>query len=284
MSVPEQVPTMPDPDQVPAGVDPTTPSTARLYDYYLGGTNNFEVDRESGERLRASLPELADAAWANRGFHGRAAVWMAEQQGIRQFIDIGPGLPTQNNTHQAVHRVNPEARIAYVDVDPMVAAYSRLLLEGDGTTTLITADLRDIDTVLNHPELRRMIDFSQPVGVLMTAVMHFIEDDADPWGMVAQYMSALPAGSYLALSHATFDKLPPRAVQTIDEIYQHASSRIWLRSRKDIERFFEGLEMVAPYGGASPGLTFVGSWGAEDPEQADSDGSRVLCCAVARRP
>jgi len=283
MPVPEQAPTMPDPDQVPAGVDPTTPSTARLYDYYLGGSNNFEVDRTAGERLRASLPELADAAWANRGFHGRAAVWMAEVQGIRQFIDIGPGLPTQNNTHQAVHRVNPEARIVYVDVDPLVAAYSQLLLERDGTTTLITADLREVDTVLSHPELRRMIDFSQPVGVLMTAVMHFIEDAADPWGMVARYMSAMPAGSYLALSHATFDKLPPRAVQTIDEIYQNASSRIWLRSRKDIERFFSDLEMVPPYAGASPGLTFVGSWGAEDPEQADSDGSRVLCCAVGRR-
>jgi S-adenosyl methyltransferase len=284
MSVPEQVPTIPDPDQVPAGVDPTTPSPARLYDYYLGGTTNFEVDRQAGERLRDSLPELADAAWANRGFHGRAAVWMAEEKGIRQFIDIGPGLPTQNNTHQAVHRVNPEARIVYVDVDPLVAAYSPLLLEGDGTTTLITADLREVDTVVNHPELRRLIDFSQPVGVLMTAVMHFIEDEADPWGMVTQYMSAMPAGSYLALSHATYDKLPPRAVQTIDEIYKHATTRIWLRSREDIERFFSGLEMVPPYANASPGLTFVGSWGAEDPEQADSDGSRVLCCAVARRP
>lgn len=288
MPVPEQaaaeIPAAPEPDQVPAGVDPTTPSPARLYDYYLGGTTNFEADRQAGERLRESLPELADAAWANRGFHGRAAVWMAEEVGIRQFLDIGPGLPTQNNTHQAVHRVSAEARIVYVDIDPLVAAYGELLLAGDGTTTLITADLRDADAVLAHPELRRMIDFSQPVGVLMTAVMHFIEDSDDPWGMVARYMSAMPPGSYLALSHATFDKLPPRAVQTIDDIYKNATSRIWLRSRKDIERFFSGLEMVPPYAGASPGLTFVGSWGAEDPEQADSDGSRVLCCAVARRP
>ena len=111
MSVPEQaaaeIPAAPEPDQVPAGVDPTMPSPARLYDYYLGGTTNFEADRQAGERLRESLPELADAAWANRGFHGRAAVWMAEELGIRQFLDIGPGLPTQNNTHQAVHRVAP---------------------------------------------------------------------------------------------------------------------------------------------------------------------------------
>ncbi len=134
----------------------------------------------------------------------------------------------------------------YVDIDPMVAAYGELLLAGDGTTTLITADLRDADAVLAHPELRRMIDFSQPVGVLMTAVMHFVEDSDDPWGLVAQYMGAMPPGSYLALSHATYDKLPPRAVQTIDDIYKNATSRIWLRSRKDIERFFDGLELVPP--------------------------------------
>jgi len=165
MPVPEQaaaeIPAAPEPDQVPAGVDPTTPSPARLYDYYLGGTTNFEADRQAGERLRESLPELADAAWANRGFHGRAAVWMAEELGIRQFLDIGPGLPTQNNTHQAVHRVSPEARIVYVDIDPLVAAYGELLLAGDGTTTLITADLRDADAVLAHPDLH---DRLQPAG------------------------------------------------------------------------------------------------------------------------
>jgi hypothetical protein len=275
---------MPDPEQVPPGVDPDTPSPARLYDYYLGGTLNFEADRRAAEQLRQQLPELADAAWANRGFHGRAAVWMAEERGIRQFLDIGPGLPTQNNTHQAVHRVAPDARVAYVDVDPLVAAYSAALLAGDGTTTVITADLRDVDTVLAHRDLRRLIDVSQPVGVLMTAVMHFIEDEADPWGMVSRYMTAMPPGSYLALSHATYDKLPPQAVQAIDEVYSHATSAIYLRSRKEIDRFFEGLELVPPYAGAEPGVTFVGSWGAEDLEQADSDGSRVLCCAVARRP
>jgi hypothetical protein len=275
---------MPDAEQVPAGVDPTRPSPARLYDYYLGGTHNYEVDRQAGEQLRSQLPELADAAWANRGFHGRAAVWMTAEQGIRQFIDIGPGLPTQNNTHQAVRNVAPDARVVYVDVDPLVAAYGAALLTDDGATTVITADLRDPGSVLAHPDLHRLIDFDQPVGVLMTAVMHFVADEEDPWGLVAQYLTGTAPGSYLALSHATYEKLPPRAVQAIEEVYTHATNAIYLRSLAEIERFFDGLELVPPHAGVGPGLSYVGSWGAEDPEQADSDGSRVLSCGVARRP
>jgi hypothetical protein len=273
-----------DAEQIPAGVDATRPSPARLYDYYLGGTNNFEVDRRAAEQIRKQLPELADAAWANRGFHGRAAVWMAIEQGIRQFIDIGSGLPTQNNTHQAVHNVAPDGRVVYVDVDPMVAAHGAALLAHDGTTAFLTADLRDVPGVLADPELRRLIDFDQPVGVLMTAVLHFVEDDADPWGLVAQYMTATAPGSYLALSHATYERLPPRSVQAAEEVYARATSDIHLRSSADIERFFDGLELTAPHAGAEPGLAYVGSWGAEDPEQADSDGSRIFYCGVARRP
>jgi hypothetical protein len=273
---------MPDAQQVPAGIDPTRPSPARLYDYYLGGTNNYEVDRQAAEQLRKQLPELADAAWANRGFHGRAAAWMASEKGISQFIDIGSGLPTQNNTHQVVHPLTPTARVLYVDVDPIVATYSVDLLADDSRMALITADLRDPDAVLGHPEVRRLIDFEQPVGVLMTAVMHFVSDEEDPWGLVTRYMAATAPGSYLALSHATYEKLPPLAVQAILEAYSRATSNIFLRSRAEIERFFGGLELLPPHGGAEPGLTFVGSWGAEDPAAADSDGSRVLCCGVAR--
>jgi hypothetical protein len=200
---------MSDADVVPDGVDPTRPSPARLYDYYLGGTHNYEVDRQAAEQMRAVMPELGDAAWANRGFHGRAAVWMAAEHGIRQFIDLGSGLPTQNNTHQAVARVTPEARVVYVDNDPIVAAYGTPLLAGDGSTALITADLRDPDGVLEHPEVRRLIDFAEPVGVLMTAVLHFVADGSDPWGLVRRYMAATAPGSYLALSQVTSDNMPP---------------------------------------------------------------------------
>jgi hypothetical protein len=239
-----------EPEHVPAGVDPTRPSTARLYDYYLGGTNNFEIDRQAGEHLRAQLPELADAAWANRGFHGRAAAWMATEQGIRQFLDIGSGLPTQNNTHEVVHALVPTARIVYVDVDPMVGMLSRDLLAGDERAAVVVADVRDPQDVLNHPDVRRLIDFSQPVGVLMTAVMHFVADSEDPWGTVAAYMAQTAPGSYLALSHATYEKLPPQAVQAMNEVYERATSKIYLRSATDITRFFDGLALVPPYEGA----------------------------------
>src|SRR5260221_8922732 len=150
---------------VPHGVDPTRPSAARLYDYYLGGTTNFAVDRAVGERLKADVPDLIDAVWANRGFHGRAAVWLA-RQGIRQFVDIGSGLPTQNNTHEAVHRVAPEARVVYVDNDPMVAAHADALLAEDGTTAVITAALPDPGARLGHPRRLALIDLADPAGGL----------------------------------------------------------------------------------------------------------------------
>ena len=270
-------------EQVPPGVDSKTPTPARLYDYYLGGTNNFAADREAAEKLRVSLPELTDAAWANRGFHHRAARWMAAEHGIRQFIDLGSGLPTQGNTHEAVSQVAPEVRVVYVDHDPMVLAHATALLTGTNSTKVIKADLRDPDTVLGNPVLGAVIDPAQPAGLLMTAVLHFVADGSDPWGLVARYMSQLAPGSYVALSNATADRLPPSAVQAMYDTYARATEKIYLRSKADFERMFAGLELVVPFDGAAPGITFVGKWGAEDPSAADSDGSRVLYCGVARR-
>jgi hypothetical protein len=269
-------------EQAPPGVDPTRPSPARLYDYYLGGTTNFAVDRAAAEHLKVAAPDLIDAVWANRGFHGRAAVWLADR-GIRQFIDIGSGLPTQNNTHEAVHKVAPEARVVYVDYDPMVAAHADGLLADDGTTTLITADLRNPDALLAHPALVGLINLAQPVGVLLTSVIHFVPDEMDPWGLVARYMAAVAPGSYLVLSHATYDNMPPRAVQAGLDTYAKSTDPVYLRPKAAVERFFEGLELVAPYTGADPAVTYVGVWGAEDPVAADSDGSRGYYCGVARR-
>src|SRR5215472_18602980 len=261
---------VPDPP-VPPGVDPAKPSPARLYDYYLGGHNNFEVDRKAAEALRQSLPALSDAAWANRGFHQRAATWLATEGGLRQFIDIGSGLPTVGNTHQVVQRIDPAVRVVYADIDPMVAAQSGPLLAGAPNVTLITADLRDPRALLSHPGVRSMIDFSEPAGLLMTAVMHFVADESDPWGLVGRYVGALASGSYLALSHAMV------------ETYANATERLVLRPKAEVARFFAGQELVPPYAGAE-GLTFVGQWGAVDPASADSDGSRVSYCGVAKRP
>ncbi len=274
---------MPENAPVPPGVDPTTPSPARIYDYVLGGTHNFPVDREAAERIRARSPDLADAAWVNRAFHQRAARWMAAQQAIDQFIDIGSGLPTQSNTHGVVQKVIPDARVAYVDNDPMVAAYAGELLSDDGTTAVISADLRDVDAVLSDPALRALIDLERPAGLLMTAVLQFVGDEADPWDLVARYTGALAPGSYLALSHVTYEGLPPRLVEEGVNVYAQAQG-IHPRSREQIERFFAGLEIVPPYPGAEPAITHIGLWGAEAPEQADSDGSHWWFGGVARRP
>lgn len=269
--------------QAPGGVDLSKPSPARLYDYYLGGEHNFPVDREAAERIKALMPELSDAAWANRGFHQRAAGWMAAQ-GVRQFVDVGSGLPTRGNTHEVVRGAQPGARVVYVDVDPMVAVHAAELLSADGDTAVVTRDLRDPDGVLGDPGLRALIDFSEPAGLLMTAVMHFVAPAEDPWGLVRQYVGALAPGSYLALSHVTADGLPSRTVQVGREVYERSTERIFLRPMAQVERFFDGLDLVAPHERAEPGLCYVGEWGAEEPALADSDGSRVLYCGVARRP
>jgi hypothetical protein len=272
----------PEAERVPPGVDASVPSTARLYDYYLGGTSNFRVDRLAAEHMRTLMPELSDAAWANRGFHQRAARWMAER-GIRQFIDIGSGLPTSGNTHEAVHRASPGARVLYVDNDPMVAAHARDLLAAGGTTRFIQGDVRDPASILDDPQARELLEPGEPVGFLMTAVLHFVPDDLDPWGLVGRYLAAVAPGSYLALSHATMDQIPPRMVAAALEMYQRAAHPLYPRTRADVERFFGGLELVPAQPGGDASVGFVGAWGAEDPAAADSDGSHALYAGVARR-
>jgi hypothetical protein len=255
-----------------------------LYDYYLGGKNNFEVDRAMAERLRRQMPELSDAAWANRGFHQRAAYWLAEEQGIRQFIDLGAGLPTQGNTHQVVQAVAADARVVYVDNDPMVHAHATDLLVGIPGTAFILADLTDPGMVLNDTTVAEFIDFGKPVGVLMTWVLHFVPDEADPWGLVQRYVAGLASGSYLVISHGTGDHKPPRALRSALTEYRRAGEQGFVRTYAEVERFFEGLQLESPYPGESPRLAFAGEWAAEDPALADSDGSRWSYCGVARCP
>ena len=267
-----------------AGVDLSVPNVARIYDYILGGKIHFQADRDVAHRMRMLMPEVADAAWANRGFLQRAVRWMAAEGGIRQFIDIGAGLPTQNNTHDAAQSVAPDARVVYVDHDPMVRRHAEHLLADASGTKVIVGDLRNPGAILEDKELTELIDFAQPVGLVLVAVLHFIGDDLDPWGLVARYVSALAPGSYLALSHVSADRKPTRVVQTIDDLYSRATEQVYMRSRAEVERFFDGLELVPPYAGAKAAVTFVGEWGAEDPHFADSDGSRWSYCGVAKRP
>jgi S-adenosyl methyltransferase len=268
--------------QLPPEVDVARPSAARIYDFMLGGCNNFPVDRAAAERLREVVPEFREIAWANRGFHQRAARWIASR-GVGQFLDLGSGLPTVGNTHEVVREVRPTARVVYVDFDPLVAACA-VALHGDDGAAFIQADLRDPAPLLGHPALRKLIDFAKPVGLLMTAVLHFVADGSDPWALVRSYLGQLAPGSYLALSHATADRIPPAAAARWQEVYADALVQLRLRSRDAIGQFFTGLDVVAPYQGAEPGLSHLGLWGCEDPVLADSDASRWGYCGVARQP
>jgi hypothetical protein len=268
--------------QVPPGIDPSKPSVARIYDNLLGGVNNFEADRAAADLMRSRAPELVDAAFANRGFHQRAAKWIAEQ-GVRQFIDLGSGLPTVGNTHEVVRKVHPDARVVYVDIDPMVRLHSERLLAGDEGVAVIVADLKQPDAVLDSEAVRALIDFREPAAVMMTAVLHFVSHAEDPVGIVARYVSPLQAGSYLALSHTTGDQKPPQAVEAMNEAGRRSAGGNYLRSRDQVRELFGTLEIVSPYEGAPPDLTWVGLWGCEDPTVADSEGSRWLYCAVAAK-
>ena len=270
--------------QVPQGADPSRPSPARMYDCYLGGTANFPADRDAVDRIVELVPEIRDAAWANRGFLQRAVRWMAER-GIRQFIDLGAGLPTQRCTHEVAQEVVPGAVVVYTDSDPGVIAHGRQILAGVPGTAVIEADFRQPEDLLGHPDTRRLIDFAEPTGLLIVAVTQFIADADDPWSLVARYLGALAPGSYLALSAPTADRMVARKVDRILDVY--ATSTIPLnipRPRAEIERFFTGLQIVPPYAGAAAELTSAGLWDCEDPEAAESDGSRSFFVAVARKP
>ena len=267
----------------PEGVDPARPAPARIYDFLLGGDSHFEADRDAAKRILTLAPEIRDCAWANRGFHQRAAKWIAEQ-GIRQFMDIGSGLPTVGNTHEVVQAVDRACRVVYVDNDPMVRDLARELLADPSLVRVAEGDLRDPEALLRHPDVRALIDFSQPVGLLMTAVVHFVSDESDPHKLVARLVSELAPGIYLSLSHLTSDRKPERTVAAFCRVFRDATEQMHFRSREEIAAMFAGLSLVPPRPEAAGGrLCFAGDWGADDPALADSEGSRWLYCGVGRR-
>ncbi len=261
-------------------VDTSRPSAARIYDFMLGGCHNFPVDREAAAKVTDAVPEIGEIAWANRGFHQRAARWIAEA-GLSQFLDIGCGLFTVGNTHEVVREVRPDARVVYVDFDPLVTQQAAVL-RGDPDAAFIQADLRDPAPLITGSRLGTLIDLSRPVGLVLTAVMHFVADGSDPWRLAQAYLDQLAPGSYVALSHATSDGVPPIAVQRWQEVYADAPVQFHPRSRNAISRFFDGLDLEPPYQGALAEVAHLGLWGCEDPRLADSDSSRWGYCGVAR--
>jgi hypothetical protein len=224
-----------------------TPTPARMYDYFLGGRDNYAVDRDAAEKVVEAVgPAIAyDAVWENRRFLQRAVRWLAEQ-GVDQFIDIGTGLPTQGNVHEIAQQVIPDARVAYIDNDPVVLAHGRALLADSLTTTVITADMRDPTTILTHPDLTALIDLGRPVAVLFLAVLHFLPDSDDPTGIVATVRQAMAPGSYLAISHNTSDGQDSDIITHIENVYQAATSPMIFRPHHEIERMFDGFDLIPP--------------------------------------
>ncbi|MGW4498819.1 SAM-dependent methyltransferase [Micromonospora sp. NPDC004336] len=264
-------------------IDTSVAHPARRYNYWLGGKDNFQADRDSGDAVAAAFPTIRTAALENRRFLQRAVRHLAREAGIRQFLDIGTGIPTADNTHEVAQAVAPETRVVYVDNDPIVLAHARALLSSSpqGATAYIDADLRDPEKILAHPDLLRTIDLSRPVALMLVAILHFVPDGDDPYAVVARLLDALPPGSYLAASHATHDHLPPEIAREAKAAGRGGGPHgvINLRSRAEFVRFFDGLEVV------EPGVTSVAEWRADDaPQPRPSVAEVSMYGAVARKP
>jgi SAM-dependent methyltransferase len=255
-------------------MDALTPSIARVYDYMLGGKDHYAVDRELGEQLNANAPASPWIAQQNRQFLGRAVRYCAEQ-GIRQFLDLGSGLPTQDNVHEVVQRVDPGCRVVYVDIDSVAVVHAQALLAGGTGVAAIRGDLRKPAEILANEEVRRLIDFSRPMVVLMVGILHFIDDGDDPAGIVAGFVDAMVPGGYFVLSHATHDVRPESASKARD-LYRRASSTLITRTKQEIGNLLDGLEPV------EPGLVFTAEWRPfQEVPHPERSG---LYAAVARKP
>lgn len=229
---------------VPAEVDTERPNAARMYDYFLGGGHNFAADREAAERVKKYI--LAEYfALANRGFLRRVVRCLVREQGVRQFLDLGSGIPTAGNVHEIAQAESPDCRVVYVDNERVAVAHAELMLDGNPRATVIHADLRQPDRLLNQPALCDLIDLNEPVAVLMCAVLHFVPDEDKPADIVAAYRDALCPGSYLAISHATDDDYPDELAPAV-EIYRSTATPATLRSRDQIVRLFDGFTLLPP--------------------------------------
>jgi hypothetical protein len=242
-------------DQRPApdGIDVTVPNVARMYDYYLGGKDNFESDRTAAEEVIAAFPDVRSAVQENRAFLSRAVRFLAAEVGIRQFLDIGTGLPTQNNVHEIARGAASGTRVVYVDYDPIVVAHGQMILSGATSSAFIQGDVRHPDDILYHPELRSLINFDEPVALLLVAVLNFVADEEDPAGILTRLRAVMAPGSYLVISHGASDERPA-TVQKITNVYQKATAQAVLRSRAEILPFFTAFDLI------EPGLVYASQW------------------------
>ncbi|WP_436789480.1 SAM-dependent methyltransferase [Yinghuangia sp. YIM S10712] len=242
---------------VPQGIDTTTAHPARMYDYYLGGKNNFAADRAAADLILGAAPEAATVARAGRDFLARAVRCAAGELGIRQFLDVGTGIPADGNVHEVAQAVAPEARVAYVDNDPIVLAHARALISGDprGRTTIVQADLREPEKIIASPEVRDVIDFTRPVAVVLGMVLHFVRDSEDPAGIISRLCAPLAPGSALIVSHVTYRSEDLK--KFAEDVYERASAPVVPRTYDEVAALLTGLTPV------DPGLVRVTQWRPE---------------------
>jgi hypothetical protein len=260
----------------PPAFDVTMANQARMYDYMLGGKDHFAADRDAVETALKVYPEMAAAARSNRAFLGRAVRYLAGEAGIRQYLDIGTGIPTAGNTHEIAQAIAPESRIVYVDYDPIVLAHARALLTSheDGATWYIDADLRDTDTILDQAS--QLLDFTRPVAVMLVLILHAIPDSDNPYAIVARLMDAVPSGSYLTISLQGSELVDPDTQARLDDISgRMVQQDFTFRSNEQVMRFFEGADLV------EPGLVRVEEW--RPAPGADNTSKSFLLGAVGRK-
>jgi len=264
-----------DPSYVPPDVDTSKPSVARVYDAILGGKDNFAADRAVAAEAVQAMGDGGSGARLNRAALGRAVRFMAGQ-GVAQFLDLGSGLPTVQNTHEIAQAADSDARVVYVDNDPSAYLHARALLADDASTTVVLADIREPDALLAMPGVTRFIDFSKPVGLILNAVIHHVLDEEDPYGIVDQYKAVLAPGSYMQLTH--FVDASPQA-RANEQVLKESLGRGQTRSREQIARFFDGLELV------EPGVVFLPQWRPDEPVTLPLDaGGMLMLVGVARKP
>jgi SAM-dependent methyltransferase len=266
---------LPGPRRVPPEIDIHKPSAARVYDAILGGKDNFPWDRAVAEQVIAAFPEAATSAVLHRQVLERAIRYL-HARGIDQFLDVGSGLPTARNTHEIAQELNPRALVAYVDNDPIVLTHGRAQLAGDAATTVVTADLRQPDTIVGNPAITAFLDFSRPIGLVLNGVVHHLNDDEDPHGVITKLTSALASGSYLQLTH--FSTAAPAAAK-LERVLMKAIGSGRMRSADEIAAFFDGLDLV------DPGIVFLPEWRPDGPVGYPLDvGGQLILGAMARKP
>ena len=259
------------------GIDTTTPNVARIYDYLLGGKDNFAADRAAANQLIAAIPDVAAIARDNRSFLGRVVRYLAMQAGIRQFLDLGSGLPTQANVHELAQGVAPDVRVVYVDDDPVVASHGRAVLASRDRVAMALADLRDPASVRQHPDVAGLLDWTQPIAVLCTSTLHFVADEDEPHTIIAGYRDHMAPGSYLAITHGTMEEDPARERDKAAGVYRQASAQLHVRPLADVRRFFDGFELV------EPGLVWITEWRPE-PGTAPTGRAQSMRGGVGRKP